>query len=496
MASKTIKMKISAALLAIILFSISAVYGVGSMGKRSSLPLSSLVTKPNTTYRIDKEYSLDGEKFEIPSNCTFIFTKNGRLNEGELIGNETKIRCEKNSLGVKLSGSWCVDTIRDEWFNSFILNDNDIIYSINALQCDTITQTITLKKPRYHFLIEGENGSGLVLSSNTILDFKGTTLKLKTNNLTSYNIINIKGKKNIVVKGGKIVGDVVSHSDLYEGKSEWGTGVNIENSDSVSITDLYITHCWGDGIYIGGGAERAIGQYEKASKNIVLKNVICDDNRRQGISITHVDGLLADHCSFINTGVTKKVSPAAGVDIEPNLSKGRNQSCRDMNFVSCVMKGNKGKVFTIYHSLTLGGVNNVENIKIYDCDIDGRISFCSPSIAVEKSRINALLTIRTYGSPAEVTFKDCQIKSDNVNIDMVPTLETVTPSYDVTFQKCDVSIKKIKDALPAMSSDNRIRIQFIDSEISMPKGLSKQIIQNQTGFDAKVTLNASNVIYK
>ena len=489
-------MKTGATLLGVILVAVLVNCSVEAIGRRNSLYLNSFITKPNATYIIDKEYSLGGERFEMPQNCTIVFRNKGRLRDGELVGKETMIRCERNSLGIILSGTWRVDSIKDEWFDANMLNDNEILNNINTLQCDTIEQTITLRKPLYYFQIEDEKGSGLVLSSNTVLDFQGSTLRLKTNNLASYNIISIKGKKNITVKGGKIVGDVVAHSNAFDEKSEWGNGVTIENSEKISITDLHITHCWGDGIYVGGGAEKEIGRYDRASKSVVLKNVICDDNRRQGISITHVDGLLADHCSFINTGVTKKVSPAAGVDVEPNLSKGRNQSCRNMRFESCVMRGNKGKAFTIYQSLTLDGVNNVENIYIFDCDIEGRITFCCPGIAVEESRINALLTIRTYGSPVGVTFKDCQITSDNVKIDMAPKLENVIPSYDVTFQDCDVKIKKIKDALPAIAGDNRIRIEFVNSEVSMPKGLSKQIKQNQTGFDAKVTMKASNVTYK
>lgn len=463
------------------------------MGKVAR-PIRNLFPKENTTYRIKQAYDLGGGKLTVPNNCTLFFSKEGRLYNGEIEGNNTKLKSEAKSIGVRLSGTWSVNKISDEWFDDSKLTDREILDNINVLQSDELTQVIVMNKKEYKFPIEEKNGYGINMSSNTTLNLN-STLKLETRNLPSYNIIFVKDKKNVKIVGGRIIGDVVSHSDFYEGKSEWGTGVDIGNSSSVTLENMYITFCWGDGIYVGGGAENSVGLYDYASKNIRLKNVICDNNRRQGVSITHVDGFIADNCQFINTGVRKKVSPAAGVDIEPNLSKGRNQSCRNMTFKKCVIKGNKGKAFTIYMSVTEGDVNNIENIYLYDCDIEGRISLCSPSIEIEKCRIDALLTVRTYQSPVNVRFTDCVIKSDNVTFDMEPKIE-VTPKYDVTFKDCDLTIKKIKDALPALQGDNNIRVTFDNTKIAMPKGLSKQIAKNKTALEKKLKLLESGVKYE
>ncbi len=463
------------------------------MGKVAR-PIGNLFSKENTTYRIKKPYDLGGAKLTIPKNCTLVFTKEGRLYNGDIEGNNTKLKGDSKSIGVRLSGTWNVKQFADEWFDDSKLTDREILDNINALQSDELTQVITLNKKEYKFPIEEKNGYGINMSSNTTL-YLNSTLKLETRDLTTYNIIFVKDKKNVKIVGGKIIGDVVAHSDYYEGKSEWGTGVDIGNSTNVTLEDMYITLCWGDGVYVGGGAEKKVGIYDYASKNVKLKNVICDNNRRQGISITHVDGFLAENCQFINTGVRKKVSPAAGVDIEPNLNKGRNQSCRNMTFKKCVMKGNRGKVFTIYMSVTEGDVNNIENIYLYDCDIEGRISLCSPSIEIEKCRIDALLTVRTYQSPVKVRFTDCVIKSDNVAFDMEPKKE-VKPKYDVTFKDCDLTIRRIKDALPALQGDNNIRVTFDNTNIAMPKSLSKQITSNKPALDKNLKLVKSGVNYE
>ena len=463
------------------------------MGKVAR-PIGNLFPKENTTYRIKKAYDLGGAKLIVPKNCALVFSKEGRLYNGEIEGNNTKLMSDSKSIGVRLSGTWYVNNISDEWFDDDCLSDREILDNINVMQSDDLTQVITLNKKEYTFPIEEKNGYGINMSSNTTLNLN-STLRLETRDLTTYNIIFVKDKQNVKIVGGKIIGDVVAHSDYYEGKSEWGTGVDIGNSSNVTLEDIYITLCWGDGVYVGGGAEKSVGIYDYATKNVRLKNVICDNNRRQGISITHVDGFVAENCQFINTGVRKKVSPAAGVDIEPNLNKGRNQSCRNMTFKKCVMKGNRGKVFTINMSVTEGDVNNIENIYLYDCDIEGRVSLCSPSIEIEKCRIDAMLTVRTYQSPVNVRFIDCVIKSDNVTFDMVPKREE-TPKYHVTFKDCDLTIKKIKDALPALQGDNNIRVTFDNTRIAMPKGLSRQIMNNKSALEKKLQLVQSGVNYE
>ena len=141
------------------------------------------------------------------------------------------------------------------------------------------------------------------------------------------------------VSGGKLIGDVPNHPESTSGNlGEWGMGVRITNSKNVTIENVTIRHCWGDGIYVGGHAEKNIGLYDNASKNIFLKNIICDDNRIQGMSVTHVDGLTVKNCSFINTGRTKYTRPGAGVDIEPNVYDGHNESCRNITFINCKIR--------------------------------------------------------------------------------------------------------------------------------------------------------------
>ncbi len=71
----------------------------------------------------------------------------------------------------------------------------------------------------------------------------------------------------------------------------------------VTIANVTVKDMWGDGFYVHG------------SVDVTFCSVIADNNRRQGLSIIDVDGLLVTNSEFKNTRGTR---PAAGIDFEPN----------------------------------------------------------------------------------------------------------------------------------------------------------------------------------
>ena len=146
--------------------------------------------------------------------------------------------------------------------------------------------------------------TSLVPNNNTKIKLSnGAKIKAITNNNSNYVILNISGKSNIEISGGTIEGD----KDTHTGESgEWGHCVSISNnSENIFIHDILLTKAWGDGIYVNG------------AKHVRTQNVICDANRRQGMSIISVSDLHSLNDSFINTSGTL---PQDGIDIEPNTS--------------------------------------------------------------------------------------------------------------------------------------------------------------------------------
>ncbi|MFZ2169177.1 MAG: right-handed parallel beta-helix repeat-containing protein, partial [Methylococcaceae bacterium] len=117
----------------------------------------------------------------------------------------------------------------------------------------------------------------------------------------------------VSVVGGTVQGE--RHQHLVPGdfaqstpntNGESGMGITIGGSSNVYVEGVTITQCWGDGIYQGGG----YGQ----SSNINVYSVVADDNRRQGMSIENVNGMVIRDSTFKNT---LGAWPGAGIDIEP-----------------------------------------------------------------------------------------------------------------------------------------------------------------------------------
>ena len=308
-------------------------YGYGKINKSKHYYKKTLI--------IDGTYDLMGGTLSL-DNCTIEIRNGGKICNGEITGKDSRIIPKSRSLGVRLSGTWKMCEIRDDWFDGTYLSDDDIIENINVMQSDDISQKIYLTKEQYNVRINKKSLSSLILSSNTSLDIK-STINVVKNDMPSYKVISIFQKQNIRIHGGRIVGDVLQHNGQ---EGAYGMGININNSDYIEVDGVYISNCWGDGIYIGGGKETQIGEYKKASRSIKIVNVIVENNRRQGLSITHAEDVTIANCKFINTGKLLSAKPSAGVDIEPNIRNGKNQSCKDISFKDCFFSGNLGGSFS------------------------------------------------------------------------------------------------------------------------------------------------------
>jgi hypothetical protein len=91
---------------------------------------------------------------------------------------------------------------------------------------------------------------------------------------------------------------------------EWRMGINIGTVSNFQIEGLAIKDTGGDGIYVGASQ----GAY---SQDVLIKDVVLDNNYRQGISVISARNLTIDNAVIINTNGT---APQAGIDFEPNYS--------------------------------------------------------------------------------------------------------------------------------------------------------------------------------
>ena len=123
-------------------------------------------------------------------------------------------------------------------------------------------------------------------------------------------------------------------------KAEWRHTISLRGSRNIRIYGLTLRRSGGDGIYVGRGTgERTY------CENIHIKDVIIDDNYRQGISVITVQNLLIENSQIINTSGTL---PQSGIDFEPNLADERLIQCLVRN---TEIRNNKGAgiLFNLYN---------------------------------------------------------------------------------------------------------------------------------------------------
>jgi polygalacturonase len=196
--------------------------------------------------------------------------------------------------------------------------------------------------------------TGLRLKSNMLfkMDPKAE-LYIKTNSADRYYALYMMNVSNIEISGGKITGDRDRHTGTT---GEWGYGImcggrNAEWTESgpgsrVYIHDIIINKCWGDGICVGAG-----------SKDIEIRRVVCDQARRQGLSITKSTNVRVFDSTFSNTNGT---SPECGIDVEPDLPAFTS----GVLVQNCILRGNAKygiNIFTQAQTVTVTGCTIEEN---------------------------------------------------------------------------------------------------------------------------------------
>jgi parallel beta-helix repeat protein len=181
--------------------------------------------------------------------------------------------------------------------------------------------TVQIPDGTYRVNALASSGRGLVLKSNmTLLMSSGAALKALPNSASNYAVVSIPNALNVNVVGGTIEGERSAHTGTT---GEWGHGLVIQNSQHVVVQGVTSKECWGDGFYVSGSAD------------ITYCGVTADHNRRQGISITSVDGLVVRNSTFKNTAGTL---PEDGLDIEPNSGETVNH----VLITGCTFSGNAG----------------------------------------------------------------------------------------------------------------------------------------------------------
>ena len=154
--------------------------------------------------------------------------------------------------------------------------------------------------------------TSVYLKSNIKLKLSsGATLKAKTNSSSSYSIIRVNDANNVSIEGGTIKGDLPSHTGT---SGEHGRGITITGCNNVSISDIAVKDCWGDGIYIGSSTAQKYCRY------VLIEDFVLETNRRHGIAVISGKNITIRNGVESNTTNKRGSSVQCGIDLEPNYT--------------------------------------------------------------------------------------------------------------------------------------------------------------------------------
>lgn len=139
----------------------------------------------------------------------------------------------------------------------------------------------------------------------------------------------------------------------YE-KAEWRMVIALRSCANVKIFGLTLAESGGDGIYLG------VTKKGPPNRNIHIKDVLCDRNYRQGISVISAENLLIENVLITNTQGT---APQSGIDLEPNHAE---EKLVNITIRNCTTKANKGFGYQ-FHLVQLKRSSEPISIRIENC---------------------------------------------------------------------------------------------------------------------------------
>src|SRR5690606_28703379 len=141
--------------------------------------------------------------------------------------------------------------------------------------------------------------TGLLAVSDSHIKFQSNSkLKLIPTDRERYQVLAIHGVENVTVTNANIEGDLKNNKGT---KGEWGFGIDIRNSQNITINNATVSNCWGDGIVVAYGTKGFLGKKNFETANIIISDFNISYCRRNGITVGGVNKLT------INNGIISNI---------------------------------------------------------------------------------------------------------------------------------------------------------------------------------------------
>jgi len=146
------------------------------------------------------------------------------------------------------------------------------------------------------------------------------------------------GKTNITLRGYGAIFQMLKKD--YRGPdyrdSQWRHVLSIRSCTGITVSGLTLRNSGGDGIYVGVNWGS-----NQPCENVQIEDCLCDQNYRQGISLTSGENVRIKNCLLKNTSGH---APGAGIDLEPNSARDR---LVNVVISECVSENNNGPGFVV-----------------------------------------------------------------------------------------------------------------------------------------------------
>jgi hypothetical protein len=176
---------------------------------KEDLPFSDQLSEINTVYVVRYDYNLDDSEVTIPTNCTLKF-EGGRISNGSIIGQETRIISNTDNIlsNVSISGTFKNDYVYSNWIDN-TTDTATLQTALNLFRGECSTK-LFIACGNYNISAEGDADAlegGLIVPSNTDVDFQNATLNVIPNASERYYLVRVL-EDNVSIKNGIFIGDV------------------------------------------------------------------------------------------------------------------------------------------------------------------------------------------------------------------------------------------------------------------------------------------------
>lgn len=167
----------------------------------------------------------------------------------------------------------------------------------------------------------------LTVHSDTFI-FGNGKIVLAPNEYGNYSILRIYGCNNVTIDGISVIGDGNAHTG---DTGEWGYGIDIDNSTNITIQNVKVSNCWGDGIIVNHLDDTK--PFTEVNKNVNILHCTVKHCGRNCITVCHGTYINIDGCDLSDA---YRTAPKDLIDVEPD----NNEEVRYLTITNCKLHEN------------------------------------------------------------------------------------------------------------------------------------------------------------